>query len=111
MVATAGAGPEPIPHRQLNSRNLSQAIKFCLSPRAIASAQAIAAKIRAENGVKAAVASFHRNLPLETLQCDILKDQPATWLYKSGRKKVKLSKKAAEILIDHLKITPKKLEL
>ncbi|KAF5518137.1 Sterol 3-beta-glucosyltransferase UGT80B1 [Colletotrichum aenigma] len=109
MVAIAGAGPKPIPHKQLNAENLSEAIRFCLTPEALAAAGELAAKMRTENGVATAVKSFHANLPLEDLPCDIFPDQPATWEYKRGKKHVKLSKKAAGILLDHLKIGQKNM--
>lgn len=64
----------------------------------------------AENGVKAAVQSFHRHLPRETLHCDVLPHLPAVWTYKvSSKQTFKLSKLAAEVLVDRLKIDPKKL--
>ncbi|OLN88212.1 Sterol 3-beta-glucosyltransferase UGT80B1-like protein 1 [Colletotrichum chlorophyti] len=111
MVAIAGAGPKPIPHRQLNAENLADAIRFCLTPEASAAASELAAKMRAENGVATAAKSFHANLPLDSLQCDVLPDQPAAWDFKRGKKRMKLSKQAAAILQDHLKIGQKHMSL
>ncbi|KAL1966364.1 hypothetical protein VTN77DRAFT_4506 [Rasamsonia byssochlamydoides] len=110
-VAVAGAGPKPIPYKSLNSRNLAEAIRYCLTPEASSAAQHIAAQMRAETGVKAAVESFHANLPLDKLRCDILVDKPAAWAYKKGKKPMKLSKIAVEILMGHLKMDPKKVKL
>jgi hypothetical protein len=63
-----------------------------------------------ENGVKTAVQSFHRNLPRQTIHCDILPHLPAVWTYKfSSKHTIKLSKLAAELLADRLKIDGKKL--
>jgi hypothetical protein len=45
------------------------------------------------------VESFHRHLPLEVMQCDLIPGQPAVWTLKSGRKPVKISKLAAEVLV------------
>ncbi|KAK7537978.1 hypothetical protein IWX46DRAFT_608543 [Phyllosticta citricarpa] len=45
MVAAEGAGPSLIPHRQLDSQNLTQAITYCLTPDASAAAQDVAAKM------------------------------------------------------------------
>lgn len=111
MVAIAGAGPKPIPHKQLNVQNLSDAIRFCLTPEASAAAGELAAKMKTENGVATAAKSFHANLPLEILQCDILPDEPASWEFKRGKKHLKLSKKAAGILVDRLKISQKNMSL
>lgn len=110
MVATAGAGPSPIPYKLLSNERLAQAISFCITPEASNAAQEIAFKMRAESGVKTAVDSFHRNLPLDRLKCDILQDQPATWVYKKAKKPIKLSRIAAQILMNHLKVDRKNLK-
>ncbi|RFU24847.1 hypothetical protein B7463_g11490, partial [Scytalidium lignicola] len=111
MVVKAGAGPEAIPYKSLNKENLAAAIEFCLTSEASKAAEQISKKMIHEYGVTQAVKSFHANLPLENLQCDILPDQPAVWEY--GRKifKLKLSKIAAEILIDQLKLESKTLKV
>ncbi|KAI2465968.1 glycosyltransferase family 1 protein [Annulohypoxylon bovei var. microspora] len=110
MVAAAGAGPRPIPQASLNVDNLVEAIQLCLTPEAREAAQGIAAKMRTENGVKAAVASFHANLPVRELQCDIIKGQPAAWMYHGKKTKLRLSKVAVEILASHLRINDKRLK-
>ncbi|KAJ9662528.1 hypothetical protein H2201_006016 [Coniosporium apollinis] len=111
MVAAAGAGPKPIPYKSLSSQNLAEAISFCLTPEAATAAEKISAKMRTESGVKAAVKSFHANLPLEKLQCDFLPAQPAAWTCKVGKKTVKMSKMAAWILSEHMKTDRKNLKL
>ncbi|CAF3454368.1 unnamed protein product [Fusarium graminearum] len=100
MVHAAGAGPMPIPQKILNSQNLSQAIRDCLTPGALAAARGMAEKMRQENGVRQAVNSFHANLPLDKMRCDIIPGLPAAWSYKLGSQQLKLSKAAAEILTD-----------
>jgi hypothetical protein len=99
MVAAAGAGPPPIPHKLLDSSNLAQAISFCLTPEAMAAAHEISLQMSAESGVRAAAQSFHANLPLEMIQCDVLPYLPAAWQHK--RLPIKLSKVAAQVLIDN----------
>lgn len=99
MVAAAGAGSPPIPHKLLDSNNLSQAISFCLTPEALAAAHEISSQMATESGVKAAAQSFHANLPLEMIQCDVLPHLPAAWVCK--KLPVKLCKVAAQILIDN----------
>ena len=110
MVATAGAGPLPIPYKVLSSEKLAKAINFCLTHEAFLAAQEIAVKMQSESGVKTAVDSFHRNLPLDWLKCDILPDQPAAWIYKKAKRPIKLSRIAAQILINHLKVDWKNLK-
>ena len=48
VIHKAGAGPEPIPHKELNIENLGDAIKFAVSPGAKAAAQRMAQLIEAE---------------------------------------------------------------
>ncbi len=98
MVAARGAGPKPIPHKTLNAQNLAEAISFCLTEEALEAAKQISYSMQSELGVRTAVNSFHTNLPIEKLSCDILSDQPAPWTYKHKGKSIKLSKLAVEIL-------------
>lgn len=105
MVAAAGAGPHPIPQLQLNDENLAEAIRFCLTPEAANAAHVLAERTRNESGVRTAVDMFHAQLPVEKLQCDILKDRAAVWRFKKGKNRLKLSKLAAETLVDNLKIS------
>lgn len=110
MIFAAGAGPRPIHHKSLTAENLGEAINFLTTPEVRHSARQIAQSMSAENGVKAAVQSFHHNLPRDTVRCDILPDLPAAWTYKTSSKQtIKLSKLAAEALVDRLKIDGKKL--
>lgn len=111
MIAIAGAGPKPLPHQTLTVQNLSEAITFCLTPDALAAAQKIATNMSKESGVRDAVKSFHANLPLETLPCDLVQDQPASWIYKTKGKTFKLSKIATEVLLEDLNIEPKKMAM
>ncbi|THY82256.1 UDP-Glycosyltransferase/glycogen phosphorylase [Aureobasidium pullulans] len=112
MVAAAGAGPKPIHHQSLTAENLGAAIRFLTTPEAAYAAQQIALRMSTENGIKTAVQSFHRNLPRQRICCDLIPRLPAVWTYKASSKQtVKLSKLAAEVLADHLKINEKKLGL
>ncbi|KAJ7705318.1 hypothetical protein B0H17DRAFT_1037634 [Mycena rosella] len=110
MVAAAGAGPKPIPHKALDVQNLTDAIACCLAPEATAAARSIASKMRSESGVKTAVDSFHANLPLERLPCEILPNQSAAWTIKKGKRKIRLSKLAAAALVQDLTIDRKALK-
>ncbi|KAM0226576.1 hypothetical protein ACHAQD_000500 [Fusarium lateritium] len=111
MVAKAGAGPSPIPHSQLTAENLSQAIRYCLSEEASQAAMAISVKMEREEGVKAAVQSFHRQLPLERMRCDLLPNEPAVWQYDKSKHPIKISKVAAEMLLSENLVETKHLKL
>ena len=110
MIAASGAGPVPIPQKQLTSNNLAEAIRYCLSHQASQAAHDISGKMKTESGVEAAVASFHRNLPLERMSCDIFLDQPAVWKYTKGKQRIKLSKLAAESVVSTMAIDKKHLK-
>ncbi|KAH6849571.1 hypothetical protein B0T12DRAFT_418528 [Alternaria alternata] len=111
MVAAAGAGPMPIPQRDITAESLSQAIRFCLSPEAASAAAVIAQKMQSERGVEAAVMSFHRNLPIKDMSCDVLPHLPATFgFYKKGHK-WKLSSLATEVMARKLPKDAKNLKL
>lgn len=98
MIAAAGAGPIPIPQKELTAESLAEAIGYCLSSEAVYAARDISQRMQSEAGVEAAVWSFHRNLPLKNLSCDILPNFPAVWCF-SKRKAIKLSSLAAEIIL------------
>ncbi|PYH90248.1 UDP-Glycosyltransferase/glycogen phosphorylase [Aspergillus ellipticus CBS 707.79] len=110
MVSAARAGPDPIPHKQLNVQTLAHAVGYCLTPEAVHAAKNIAIKMRQENGVRTAVASFHQNLPQGLIVCDLLPQYPACWKYRKGKKRYHLSKIAAEILVENKIVDLKKLK-
>jgi hypothetical protein len=99
MVAAAGAGPLPIPQQEFTTESLSAAIRYCLSPEASRAAAVIAQRMQFEVGVEAAVRSFHRNLPVKRMSCDILPHLPAAFCFDKGKAKIKLSSLATEVLI------------
>ncbi|KXJ91734.1 UDP-glucose,sterol transferase [Microdochium bolleyi] len=108
MVASSGAGPPPIPQRQLDSANLAEAVRFCLRDSTVLAAQKLAERMRHETGVRTAVDLFHASIPApDEMRCDILSDRAAAWVFSSSsdkkggkKKKIKLCKLAAEILVD-----------
>ncbi|KAK7177329.1 UDP-glucose,sterol transferase [Paraphaeosphaeria sporulosa] len=98
MVAAAGAGPMPIPQGQFTTESLSEAISYCLSNEAARAAAAIAQKMQLEVGVEAAARSFHRNLPIENMSCDVAPHLPAAFCFNKGKDKIKLSSFVAELV-------------
>ncbi|TID06557.1 Sterol 3-beta-glucosyltransferase UGT80A2 [Colletotrichum higginsianum] len=111
MVADAGAGPRPIPHKQLTPEKLTAAIQYCLSDRAVAAAQGIAARMQSEGGVQAAADSWWKQLPLTRMQCDLVPSQAAAWSYTKSKVPMKLSKAAAEVLLLHEAVQQKHLSM
>ncbi len=111
MIEAAGAGPTPIPHKKLTPTNLANAIKTCLSSEAATAAKAIADRMSTEDGVKAAVASFHRNLQQDDVRCDIIPILPAVYEYTKNGKNLKLSGPAAHALMRSGKVKQSELPL
>lgn len=114
MVAAAGAGPEPIPQREVSVERLAEAIRFCQKAGARDAAAKMSTKIKQEDGVQAAVKSFHANLPFGKLQCDLLPDQAAAWKLRVGGfrgRNMKISKSAAGVLTKDTGLMTKNLKL
>lgn len=110
MVAGAGAGPKPIPHKALTASKLADAITYSLSPHVVTQARSIAVKIKRESGVRAAVYSFHAHLPRQKMQCDLVPGHPAVWEFRKGKQRVSLSKAAAGILTQRGRLQAKHLK-
>ncbi|KAK3670603.1 hypothetical protein LTR78_009571 [Recurvomyces mirabilis] len=79
MVARAGAGPEPIPHRRLTSRNLADAINFCLQPETLERAKSMANNIATERGSEIGAQSFHQYLEVDRIRCTLAPLRAAAW--------------------------------
>lgn len=109
MIHKAGAGPEPIPHKQLNVAKLTEAIKFAISPSAKIAAKAMADQIKAEDGVRQGVDSFYKHLPLLNMRCDLDPSRVAVWW--SYEHCMKLSAFAAQVLVDAKELEVGSLEL
>ena len=109
MVAAVGAGPRPINFKALDSAKLTAAIRMCQEPGTGRAAALIATRMKDERGVKEAANSFHRNLPLDAMSCDVLEGQNAVWLWRRKTYQVKLSDRAAYILLKNKKIEAKDL--
>ncbi|KAL3248382.1 hypothetical protein ABHI18_012054 [Aspergillus niger] len=109
LVAQNGAGPPPIPIRNLTADRLASAINFCLKPDTAEKAQKLGENIRAEDGACSAVDSFHQQLDTQRLQCALCPDRPAVWRIKSTR--ILLSAFAATVLVVEKKLNPKDVKL
>ncbi|OJD13042.1 hypothetical protein AJ78_06457 [Emergomyces pasteurianus Ep9510] len=93
MIAQAGAGPSPIPHKQLTADKLAEAISFCLTPGCLERARDLASKIASERGSDRGAELFHQFLNLDRLRCTLAPSRPAVWRVR--RTKVRLSAFAA----------------
>ncbi|KAF2140048.1 glycosyltransferase family 1 protein [Aplosporella prunicola CBS 121167] len=96
MVARAGAGPEPIHHKQLTSDNLAEAIQEALKPTSQERARELAAKISNERGSDEGAQYFHQHLKVDEMRCSLLPNRAAVWRFKKTQ--IKLSALAAVVL-------------
>ncbi|KAI9874462.1 MAG: hypothetical protein M1830_009725 [Pleopsidium flavum] len=96
MVAKAGAGPQPIPYKQLTGDSLAGAILEALKPTALRKAQDLGAKISSERGSDVGAVSFHDKLDVDTLRCALAPSRAAVWRVK--RTDIRLSAFAATAL-------------
>ena len=96
MVAKAGAGPLPVPYKQLTAEKLAAAITEALRPETLAKAQELGARIKEENGTEVGGKSFHDMLNVDNLRCSLAPSRVAVWRVK--RTQTRLSALAANIL-------------
>ncbi|KAJ5232851.1 hypothetical protein N7468_005807 [Penicillium chermesinum] len=109
IVSRAGAGPLPIPHKQLTVDKLTDAIKQALEPSTRERAKEISRKMEKESGVRDGVRSFHRHLDVKRLQCSICPSRPAVWDLKNTE--IGLSAFAAAVLVEMGRVQPDDLVL
>ncbi|KAI1433862.1 hypothetical protein GGR50DRAFT_461116 [Xylaria sp. CBS 124048] len=99
MVARAGAGPDPIPYKQLTSAKLAEAIRTCLKPETLQKARELGEKIREEKGSDVGGQSFHEHLDVDSLRCAIAPSRVAVWRVR--RSKTHLSALGAAVLVNN----------
>ncbi|KAI4196827.1 MAG: hypothetical protein LQ350_006293 [Teloschistes chrysophthalmus] len=96
MVAKAGAGPWPVPYKQLTASKLAGSIMEALQPNALQKAQALGASIQKESGAKVGAKDFQEKLDIDSLRCSVAPDRAAVWRVK--RTNIRLSAFAATVL-------------
>lgn len=96
MVAKAGAGPPPIPFKQLTADNLTAAILKALEPATVEAAKELGMRLSTEEGRETAAENFHNGLDLDTLRCDLSPGRTAVW--RVSKTDIRLSSFAATVL-------------
>lgn len=96
MVARAGAGPIPIPFKDLTAEKLAVSISEALKPATLERAKELGAKIANEKGTEVAGKAFHDHLDVDSLRCSLAPSRVAVWRVK--RTKTRLSALAAQCL-------------
>ncbi|KIW96931.1 uncharacterized protein Z519_02322 [Cladophialophora bantiana CBS 173.52] len=101
MVARAGAGPTPIPSKELTADRLANAILEALKPETLERARELGERIKEENGTEVGAASFHAQMGVDRLRCLVAPSRPAVWSVKttgSNTEDIRLSAFAATVL-------------
>ncbi|KAI1081882.1 glycosyltransferase family 1 protein [Whalleya microplaca] len=98
MVAKAGAGPEPIPYKDLTATALAEAIRTATKTETQERARELGEKIREEKGTDVGGQSFHKHLDVDSLRCSVAPSRVAVWRVR--RTQVHLSALAATTLVN-----------
>ncbi|KAG9517041.1 UDP-Glycosyltransferase/glycogen phosphorylase, partial [Aureobasidium melanogenum] len=109
MIHRAGAGPAPIPYKDLDADKLANQIREALKPETKERARELAAKIKEETGTKTAAKFFHETKQMQNTGCFLCPEQVA--VYRLRRTNIRLSALGAAILVDSGKIQPQHLKL
>lgn len=109
IIARAGAGPDPIPWKELTTEKLKNAILQALDPSTLQRADEIGQNIKSEDGVANAVHSFYRHLDLDNLRCSICPTRAAAWRIRHTD--LRLSAFAATVLVEAGLLKPFNVEL
>lgn len=96
MTARAGAGPKPVPYKELNADKLSELILDALKPSSLERAAELSSKIKQERGAENGADSFHKQLAPHNIRCSICPDRVAVWRVR--KTDIRLSALAATVL-------------
>lgn len=96
MVARAGAGPPPVPYKELTADKLAESIMKALEPESLSRAAELSNQISHEKGADAGAEQFHNHLELDKLRCSLAPQRVAIWRVK--RTDIRLSAFAATVL-------------
>lgn len=109
MIAKAGAGPVPVPFKQMTAQSLADSITFALKDDVKIAVQKMAGSIAQEDGNGGAVQDFLQKLDPDDMRCQLCPERVAIWRDKQSG--VHLSGFAAITLADSNIIHPKHLRL
>lgn len=109
MVYRAGAGPEAVPYKRLTADKLAENITKALKPEIKEKAEAMAERIKGEDGPKAAAEAFQSMPQMKDVACFLCPDRVGVW--RARRTNIQLSCLATAVLGAHGKIHPKHLKL
>ena len=82
MIARAGAGPTPVPFKEMTAETLQASIKFALRPEVQTAVQEMADRISLEDGAADTAADFQARHNIDGMRCDLCPDRLASWKHK-----------------------------
>ncbi|KAJ0158743.1 Sterol 3-beta-glucosyltransferase UGT80B1, partial [Colletotrichum tanaceti] len=109
MVARAGAGPAPVPFKDMTAETLAASIAFALRPEVRVAVQRMAQRIAEEDGAGDTARDVQERLALDTMRCDICPERLATWTHR--RTGAHLSNFVVACLVDGGLVKPHDVKL
>lgn len=109
MVANAGAGPKPVPFKQMTAESLAESIKFALREEVTVAVKEMAAQIGEEDGAGDTVHDIEEALDIDSMRCSIMPEKLAVWVDKHTG--MHLSGLAVCVLASQHLIHPSRLRL
>jgi hypothetical protein len=109
MIAKAGAGPVPVPFKQMTAESLAHSITFSLQDSVQVAVQRMAESIAEEDGAGGTTRDFEQRLDIDGMRCQICPERLATWRDKQTG--VHLSGFAACTLVEQKMLDVKHLRL
>ena len=97
VVEKNGAGPRPVPGKNLTTKDLIEAIQFVHEPSTKTAAEKIQKSILQEHGCDDAVRAFHEHLPLHRMYSDLEPTYVACYRLKAYH--LRISRSVAQVLI------------
>ncbi|KAK2062232.1 glycosyltransferase family 28 domain-containing protein [Colletotrichum caudatum] len=82
MIARAGAGPAPVPFKEMTAETLASSIAFALEPGVRVAVREMARRIAEEDGAGDTARDIQERLALDTMRCDVCPERLAVWKHK-----------------------------
>lgn len=79
MIAKAGAGPVPVPFKQMTAQSLAASITFALKDEVQIAVQKMAESIAKEDGSGDTVRDFEQRLEIDGMRCHLCPERLAIW--------------------------------
>jgi UDP:flavonoid glycosyltransferase YjiC (YdhE family) len=96
MISRAGAGPDPIPSKELTADKLAEGIKTALTDSSVQKAKELASRIAHEKGSDLGAKYFHDAMDVDSMRCSLAPSRVAVWQIK--RTNVRLSALATAVI-------------